>query len=170
MTRDFQFCPYCGNKLSNKFLFGVDRPTCKACDWVYFADPKVAAAVVVFNQGQILLTRRVNEPYRGYWTLPAGFVNAHEDPQAAARRECLEETGLEVEIKELVDALAVSEHDRGADILLVYTACILRGELIAGDDADRAAFFELKQLPPLAFNSTTRILQLLTQNGNISGV
>lgn len=170
MTQDFQFCPFCGNKLSTKFMFGESRPACKACDWVYFADPKVAAAVVVFDKAKILLTRRVNEPYRGLWTLPAGFVNAHEDPQAAARRECLEETGLEVEIEDLVDVLAVSEHAHGANILIVYAASILGGELAAGDDADRAAFFDLNHLPPLAFNSTIKIMQTLTRKGEISGV
>ena len=57
--------------------------------------PKVAAGVVLIDADRVLLVRRVNEPYRGRWTLPAGFVDAGEDPRRAAERECLEETGLQ---------------------------------------------------------------------------
>jgi len=148
----------------------MERPVCPVCGWIYFADPKVAAAVVVIDKGKIMLTRRVNEPYQGSWTLPAGFVNAHEDPREAARRECLEETGLTVAVGELLDVLSVAEHARGADILIVYNARILAGELTAGDDADQVAFFTPGDLPPLAFKSTTSIMEKLFENGVFTGV
>ncbi len=150
MTSEFKFCPYCGKKVTYQFLFGMQRPVCDNCNWTHFADPKVAAAVFIIQDDKVLLTRRINEPYRAYWSLPAGFVNAHEDPKDAARRECLEETGLEIEITNLMDVFAAREHERGADILIVYTAIITGGSLEAGDDADQAAFFSLDALPPLA--------------------
>ena len=122
-------------------------------------DPKVAAAVrVVDDTGRVLLTRRVNPPHQGSWTLPAGFVNAGEDPARAAARECLEETGLVVEITGLLDVIAGKEHDRGADFIIVYSARVTGGRLQAGDDADRAAFFDPNALPPLAFEATRRAL------------
>ncbi len=163
MSQTIQFCPYCGKKVAYQQLFGSLRPICEACDWIYFADPKVAAAVLVIQEGKVLLTRRINEPYQGYWSLPAGFINAHENPMDAACRECLEETGLKVQISRLFDVFSVHEHERGADILIVYTANILEGTLTAGDDADQAAFFDLKALPPLAFKSTSLILNSLNQ-------
>ena len=57
-------------------LFGRERPVCPQCGWIHFADPKVAAAVLIEKDGRVLLVRRTNEPFRGLWTLPAGFINA----------------------------------------------------------------------------------------------
>lgn len=152
--RVFQFCPYCATPLRMAFLFGAERPECPACGWIYFEDPKVAAAVLVEQAGRVLLTRRVNEPHRGEWSLPAGFINAHEDPERAAERECLEETGLLVRVTELLQLIPGQEHERGADILILYRAEILGGELLAGDDADEVGFFSREALPPLAFRAT----------------
>jgi ADP-ribose pyrophosphatase YjhB (NUDIX family) len=134
------------------------RRACPACDTVYFPDPKVAAAVLVERGGQVLLVRRTMEPEQGKWSLPAGFVDAEDDPREAALRECLEETGLEVVITGLFDVLYGREHIRGAGIFLVYTAQIIGGELQAQDDADAAAFFDPAALPPLAFSTTQAIL------------
>jgi len=157
-----RYCPYCGTATEMQFSFGAERAVCPACDWKHFADPKVAAAVVVCLDGKVLLNRRVNEPYRGKWSLPAGFVDAHEDPARAAERECLEETGLQVRVTGLLDVLAGREHSHGADIFIVYIADIVGGLLQAGDDADDAAFFPLDHLPPLAFATTRRVLDRLT--------
>lgn len=104
--------------------------------------------------GQVLLVRRVNEPYRGAWSLPAGFVNAYEDPARAAERECLEETGLTVSVTGLHEVITGREHERGSDILLLYRARVTGGELRAGDDADLVQFFSRDNLPPLAFRAT----------------
>ncbi|HRJ75091.1 MAG TPA: NUDIX domain-containing protein, partial [Anaerolineales bacterium] len=95
--------------------FGKIRPVCPQCGFIYFQDPKVAAAVLIEKDSRVLLVRRVNEPFRGLWTLPAGFINADEDPAEAAARECLEETGLVVKIKNVLDVIAGREHERGAD-------------------------------------------------------
>jgi 8-oxo-dGTP diphosphatase len=155
-----RFCPQCGIPIEKRHLFGEERPVCPSCGWIYFADPKVAAAVVVERDGQVLLTRRVNEPYQGFWTLPAGFVNAHEDPARAAERECLEETGLEVRVVELLDVIGGREHERGADIVIIYRAEVIGGSLAPGDDADRAEFFPRRALPPLAFAATRTALNV----------
>jgi ADP-ribose pyrophosphatase YjhB (NUDIX family) len=161
MQRPVRFCPYCGTPTEIRTHAGEQRPTCPSCGWVHYEDPKVAAAVVVEAQdGRVLLTRRVMSPYQGYWTLPAGFVNAYEDPARAAERECLEETGLTVQVTGLLQIVAGREHERGADMVIVYAAKVTGGTLQAGDDADRAAFFERDHLPPLAFRATRVALGL----------
>lgn len=138
--------------------FGAQRPVCPHCGWTYFTDPKVAAAAWVERDGRVLLARRVGDPQRGLWTLPAGFVDAGEDPAEAARRECLEETGLEVRITGLLDVISGQEHPRGAHIFIVYRGEIVGGELQAADDVDRVGFFAYDDLPPLAFETTKKIL------------
>jgi len=155
-----RFCIQCGAPLEHHFRFGQVRPVCPACGWIYFADPKVAAGVLVEQDGQVLLVRRVNEPGQGLWSFPAGFIDAREDPAHAAARECLEETGLVVEVTGLLHLISGSEHPRGADIILVYAAHVIGGALQAGDDADRAQFFPHDALPPLAFRATRVALGL----------
>lgn len=157
---NIRFCVQCGSALQPRVMFGQMRPVCPTCGWIYFEDPKVAVAVLVERQDQVLLVQRANEPGRGLWSLPAGFMDAHEDPASAAARECREETGLAVVITGLRGVVAGREHARGADFLLIYTAVIQSGDLCAGDDADAAQFFPRAQLPPLAFRATRVALGL----------
>jgi 8-oxo-dGTP diphosphatase len=98
------------------------------------------------------------DPFIGCWSIPAGFVNAFELPEAAAMRECREETGLDVAIGKLFCLLSGREHPRGADMLLVYRAEPIGGHLAAADDVDQAAWFHLDALPPLAFENTRKVL------------
>jgi len=155
---EVNFCPRCGAALGLEERFGKARPVCPQCGWIYFADPKVAAAVLVEQDGRVLLARRVNEPFRGLWTLPAGFVDAGEDPARAAERECLEETGLAVQVTGVLDVVGGREHPRGADFVIVYEAEVTGGELACGDDADAVDWFARDHLPPLAFAATRQVL------------
>jgi ADP-ribose pyrophosphatase YjhB (NUDIX family) len=156
----FHFCPRCGTRLEERLVFGKSRPSCPICGYIHFSDPKVAAGVLVEQGGKILLVRRVNVPQQGLWTFPAGFIDAYEDPAEAARRECLEETGLDVEITGLEGIVGGREHPHGADIVIVYRAVIRGGELRPGDDADQVGFFPRSELPPLAFRATRIALGL----------
>jgi len=139
--------------------FGRNRPVCSACGYIHFVDPKVAAAVLIDRGGEVLLVRRVNEPLQGKWSLPAGFIDADEDPKAAAVREVFEETGLQICVTELLDVIAGGDHPGGADIIILYRGEVEGGRLTAGDDADAAAFFRCDALPVMAFDSTQRVIE-----------
>jgi ADP-ribose pyrophosphatase YjhB (NUDIX family) len=152
------YCPRCGHALEERNAFGRVRRFCPACDRIVFREHKVAAAVIVERDGRVLLVRRRLNPRRGLWSLPAGFVDFEETPAQAAVRECREETGLEVEIVDLLDVIAGAEHG-DADIVIVYVARWLgdgrvEGHLRAADDVDRVSFFAPEDLPRLAFRAT----------------
>lgn len=149
-----QYCSSCGSKVEERQAFGQLRPVCPSCGRVHFLDPKVAAGVLLSEDHKILLVRRSVEPEIGKWTLPAGFVEGDEDPRETAVRECLEETGLDIAIDELLDVIHGREHSSGASIVIIYTGKILGGQLEAQDDADAAMYFAATDLPPLAFNAT----------------
>jgi ADP-ribose pyrophosphatase YjhB (NUDIX family) len=104
------------------------------------------------------LVRRAYDPFQGFWTLPAGFINGGEDPAEAAARECLEETGLSVRVTRVLEVIAGKEHERGADFIIVYHAEVVSGELLAADDADAAEWFARDALPALAFMATQKVL------------
>ena len=160
---EINYCLRCGSRLAQEERFGRLRPVCRSCGWIYFADPKVAVAALIVQNKQVLLVRRANDPQRGLWTLPAGFVDAGEDPAQAVVRECLEETGLHVQVISLCEVIAGQEHPRGAHILIVYQVAVISGSLGAGDDVDGSGFFPLEALPPLAFSTTTKIISALLQ-------
>ena len=160
----YKFCPLCATPLVAQLQMSEERLTCPQCGWVHYEDPKVAVGVLVFSEKKVLLVRRIMEPHIRQWSIPAGFVNAYEDPRQAAARECLEETGLKVKVGELFDVLYGREHPRGADLLLVYRAERQGGELSAADDADEAAWFPLDVLPPLAFETTRKIFAKIIQS------
>ncbi len=159
MEAEINYCPRCGTAVTLAERFGRQREVCPKCGWIHFSDPKVAAAILLEQNGRVLLVRRVNEPFRGMWTLPAGFVDAHEAPARAAERECLEETGLTVHATAVLDVIAGREHPRGADFVIVYRAELISGELEAADDADRAEWFTRDRLPSLAFHATEAVLK-----------
>lgn len=83
------FCADCGGALDGS------RPrVCTVCGRTAWRDPKVGVGVVLRDdEGWLLLVRRGVAPAKGLWSLPAGFVDADEDPRAAAAREALEESG-----------------------------------------------------------------------------
>lgn len=161
---DLNYCPRCGQYLEDAFAFGRLRRVCPACGLVVFREHKVAAAVLVEDEaGRVLLVRRAWNPMQGYWSLPAGFVDADETPPDAAVRECQEETGLTIEGVELFTAVYGREHAHGADIVLVYRGRITGGTLAAADDAAEVEFFRLNALPPMAFRATETALARLQQ-------
>lgn len=160
------FCPTCGTPLIRAERFGQVRPTCPACGYVHFHNPKVAAGVFVTRdtpQGpQVLLIQRGAEADApGWWALPAGFVDGSEDPARTAQREAAEETGLHVTITGL---LGVFHSTAGrASIVIIYSAAVAGGSLRAGDDAAAACWFPPGALPPLAFLSTQTLVSQWAQ-------
>jgi 8-oxo-dGTP diphosphatase len=120
--------------------------------------PAVTVDVVIVTREprpRVLLICRKDEPFAGRWALPGGFVDVDEPLEAAARRELLEETGIEAGKLEHLSTFGDPGRDpRGRVISVVYLARVSPGKLKprAGDDAAQAAWFGLHQLPPLAFD------------------
>jgi ADP-ribose pyrophosphatase YjhB (NUDIX family) len=92
------FCSQCGEPVVLKVPAGDDRPryVCPACDAVHYQNPKLVVGCIPIWEDRIVLCRRNIEPRKGYWTLPAGFLENGETAAAGARRETLEETGADV--------------------------------------------------------------------------
>jgi len=131
---------------------GTIRPVCPNCGYTVYFDPKVAVVVFICQDERVLLVKRAGDPRKGYWAMPAGFVEAGEDPQAAARRETLEETALLVEVERLLDVFFTAGDGGLADIVIAYAVRVTGGVLQAADDAEVAAWFSRAELPSeLAF-------------------
>lgn len=119
--------------------------------------PAVTADCVVIareKEPKVLLIQRGNEPFKGCWAFPGGFMNMDETTEQCAIRELEEETGLKVtEIKQIGAYSKVDRDPRGRTVTVAYLAIIDKIEAVKGlDDAAMAQWFPLSDLPKLAFD------------------
>lgn len=124
---------------------------------VFMKTPLLAAdALIHFDEG-IVLIRRENPPYQGFYALPGGFVEVGETVEEAAQREAKEETGLEIILLKLVGVYSKPDRDPRGHVVSISYLAEGRGELVAGSDARSAEVFDPEDLPPLAFDHATII-------------
>lgn len=151
-----RYCPHCGRLVERRHVAGRLRPHCPTCQVTFFADPKLAVAVLVVEQGQLVLQRRTIEPGLGRWTFPSGFVERGERVEDAAVREVREEVGLDVRLIGLLGLYSAAGHPV---VLAVYLAEPIGGRLAAGDESDDVGLFSPDELPELAFDHDWEIIR-----------
>lgn len=145
------YCLDCGNPLITKKVEGREREVCPSCGWIYYVHRKVSAGVRVEMDGKLLLVQRGIEPWYQKWYLPAGFVEVDEEPEEAATREALEETGLKVRINELAGIYTYEDDPRGNGLVLIYNAEIVGGELAITSETLQAGFFSRNEIETMQF-------------------
>lgn len=132
------------------------------------SDIKIAVDAIVFGYSKqdgvsVLLIQRKYEPYKNGWAIPGGFVLADESLETAVKRELLEETGIKVNYLEQLYTFGEPNRDpRQRVIAVAYFGLVKTGmyqELKASTDAANAQWFNIKQLPALAFDHK-QILQV----------
>lgn len=152
---DVSFCPRCGRHADVAFPRSIRCPHCGY--GAYFNPKPVACAIPHTDVGELILIRRGFEPSRGLWSMPGGFVDLGESVEDAARRECMEEMGIEVEIGELV---GVYSHAGERVVVVAYAARALGLPQIT-EEALEVRAFAAADVPwsELAFSSDERALR-----------
>lgn len=106
-----------------------------------------AGGVLVDDAGRVLLVRRGHEPYAGTWSLPSGRVEPGEDVRAGAAREVLEETGLRVQVDELLGVVRRQDPAGVYHYEIHDFACrVVGGSVTPGDDAADVGWFSLAEM------------------------
>jgi 8-oxo-dGTP diphosphatase len=138
--------------------------------------PIVGIGVVVLASNKVLMIRRANPPRQGQWSLPGGAQALGETVSDAARREVLEETGLDVEILGLVDVVDSIRSDNLGNVQYHYTlidfvAIATCSDIpIAGSDASEVAWMTLEKISGLElWSETNRIINLAIEMANTLG-
>lgn len=127
-----------------------------------YTSPSITADGILIKNQQILLVKRKNQPFKGKWALPGGFVEYGEKTEDTVIREVLEETGLKTKINQLAGVYSDPDRDpRGHTITVAYILDIIGGELVAGDDASDVKFFNVEELPDLSFDHSKIINEVL---------
>jgi ADP-ribose pyrophosphatase YjhB (NUDIX family) len=125
------------------------RPACESCGYTHFANPGLAVGVLVTDdQNRVCLILRGEEPRKGFWGLPAGFMEGDESAENAAVRECLEETGLNIALDGLYQVYSYHHADHETSgVLILYRAHVIGGSLQAGTDTTDVRFFNPDEIP-----------------------
>jgi ADP-ribose pyrophosphatase YjhB (NUDIX family) len=154
------FCSHCGQPVTVLVPEGDQRPrhVCTSCGRIHYQNPRIVAGCVPEHEGRILLCRRAIEPRRGYWTIPAGFMENGETTQDAARRESLEEALADVEIGSLLAVVHVLHADQ---VHVMFRARLPRPEFGAGDESLEVMLCQEADIPrhDIAFRSVDYALR-----------
>ncbi len=149
------FCSQCGARLTVRVPPGdhLPRYVCDACGTIHYQNPRLIVGCVPEHEGKILLCRRAIEPRRGFWTVPAGFMENGETLQQAAARESREEALVEVEIGSLLSVVHVLHAHQ---VHVFFRASMPRAEHGAGPESLETALVRPEDIPwqDLAFPST----------------
>lgn len=119
------------------------RSVCQRCDFIDYQNPKIVAGAVVLKDDKILLCQRDIEPRKGFWTLPAGFMELGESVEEAAKREAQEEALADIEIDRL---LAVYSVPRIGQVHVMYRAH-LKGDFGIGPESQAVKLVDWKDIP-----------------------
>lgn len=129
-----------------------EREVCDDCGFVNYENPKIVVGSVIAWHDKILLCRRAIPPRKGFWTIPAGYMEVHETTEHGAMREAVEEANAAIEIDAL---LAVYNIPRISQVQIIYRARLLRPEVSPGIESLETKLFDWSDIPwpELAFPS-----------------
>jgi ADP-ribose pyrophosphatase YjhB (NUDIX family) len=159
-SKDYRYCPKCSAELSEKKVDHKKRKACPVCGFVFYKNPAPASGVIITQDHKILLVKRKYNPFKGDWSLPAGFIEYDESPEKCAIREIKEEVNLDIRIKKLFNVYSGSDDPRTKAVLIVYLGEVIGGILKPGDDAEEARFFGKDEIPPnIAFQAHRQLIK-----------
>ncbi|MDF2668804.1 MAG: hydrolase [Paenibacillus sp.] len=164
-----KFCMSCGAALEPRIVDGEERKACTECSYVHWGNYSIGVGALVERDGKYLLVRRAQNPGKGNWTNPGGYIEQLELFNKTIEREVLEEAGVEAVVKQIV-----AVRDQPRSIHNIYVAFAM--EYISGEptpdnvEVDAAGFFSLEELEGMPVANFTRWLLDVAHNGKSVGL
>jgi ADP-ribose pyrophosphatase YjhB (NUDIX family) len=121
-----------------------ERLICTDCGFVLYDNPKIVVGSVARWDDKILMCRRAIDPRRGFWTLPAGYLELNESTRAGAEREAWEEARAKIAIESL---LAIYDITRLSQVQLIYRARLVDENVSPGPESLEVALFGWDEIP-----------------------
>ena len=121
-----------------------ERMICADCGYILYDNPKIVVGAVAYSGERVLMCRRAINPRRGFWTLPAGYLELNESTIAGALREAWEEARAKIAIEGL---LAIYDIPRISQVQLIYRARLIDEAVAAGPESLEVALFAWDEIP-----------------------
>ncbi len=154
------YCSQCGQPVTIEVPAGDKRPrhVCRSCGHIHYENPRVVVGCVPAHEGSILLCRRAIEPRRGFWTVPAGFMELGETLAEAAIRETWEEAEARVDLGPM---FAIVDVVHARQVHVFFRASLAEPVFGAGEETIESRLFDPAELPwsEIAFPSVTIALE-----------
>lgn len=163
-----KFCSACGKPVRFAVPEGDHKPrfVCDACNTIHYENPRIIVGCLPVSGNKVLLCKRSNEPRKGYWTLPAGFLEKGETIEAGAMRETLEEANAEVVINRLLSVYSIPDFGQ---VYIFFLAELTNADFSPGVESEAVALFPESDIPwdELAFSSVRFTLKKYFDNGSL---
>lgn len=157
---EMKYCSQCGAPVRVGVPQGDNRERhiCDGCGAIHYHNPKIVAGCIPVWEDQILLCRRAIAPRRGFWTVPAGFMENGETTHAGAARETLEEANARVEVEQLYMTVNLPHINQ---VYMLFRARLLDLEFSPGEESLEVGLFRQDEIPwqEMAFPTVTLALQ-----------
>jgi ADP-ribose pyrophosphatase YjhB (NUDIX family) len=163
------YCSNCGTPLETRLIDGTARKACPACPFVHWGTYSIGVGALLVHDGRMLLVRRAQDPGKGYWTNPGGYIEQHEPIQRSIEREVLEETGI---VARAAGIAAVRDLPRdNHNVYIAFHMDFVEGEPRAdGVETDAAGFYSLDEMREMNVAPFTRWLADVALNGRMPGL
>lgn len=155
-----KFCSHCGAQTQFKIPDGDNRlrQVCDSCHTIHYKNPNIVTGTLPVYGDKVLLCRRAIEPRKGFWTLPAGFMELGETVEGGALRETVEEAGAQVVVESLYTLFNLPE---GGQVSMFFLATMDTPEFSAGVESIEVALFAEDEIPwdELSFMTVRKTLE-----------
>ena len=154
------YCSHCGETVDERVPPGDNRLryVCGHCDTIHYQNPRIVAGCLAVHEQQVLLCRRAIEPRRGFWTLPAGFMENGETTEQAALRETWEEARARVRSQQLYMLFNLPHINQ---VYMFFRAELSDLDFAAGEESLEVRLFHEHEVPwnELAFPTIGKTLK-----------
>jgi NADH pyrophosphatase NudC (nudix superfamily) len=166
---EVKFCSSCGHEMETREIDGTLRRACTQCSFVHWGNYSVGVGALVIKDDKMLLVRRAQEPGKGYWTNPGGYIEQLEMIHDTVKREVLEECGIEAVVRGVV---AVRDQPRSIhNLYIAFSMDYISGEAIPdGVEVDAAGFYSLEEMETMNVAPFTKWLIDVALRGQSDGL
>ncbi|BCJ85616.1 NUDIX domain-containing protein [Effusibacillus dendaii] len=151
------YCLSCGQRLEIRSIGGENRKACPSCSFVFWGNYSIGVGALIMKDEKILLVRRCQDPGKGLWTNPGGYIEQYEPIEKSIVREVLEETGISSRVNGII---ALGDLPRDVhNVYIVFLMEYLEGQPQPDkDEVDEAGFFSLNDMESMNVADLTRRL------------
>lgn len=169
MEVEINYCSACGSTMEFREIDGHVRKACTSCSFVHWGTYSIGVGALVKREEKLLLVRRAQNPGKGYWTNPGGYIEQLEPIEETIVREVMEEAGVEAVV---TGVAALRDQPRDIhNVYIAFTMDYVSGEPVPdNNEVDAAGFFSLEEMAEMNIAPFTRWLADVAFHGRTGGL